>query len=110
MDGNMFWKVRVTSLVSSASPEKLLRTSSADLRIWDPIERGRDWLFCTSRSGQYALTLNVSVGPRGRRPTRMLVPTSVLVKLIMCVTPSGPAMCTKSRITFFFRTRSFSAV
>lgn len=48
-------------------------------------------------------TLNVIVGPRGRRISRMFIAASFLVNTMKCETLSGPATLTKSLRTFFLR-------
>ena len=47
------------------------------------------------------LMWKVMVGPRGRRQTLRLMNSSVRERTRKCVTPSGPATCTKSFRTFF---------
>jgi len=104
MDGNMFWNIVAISLRCMPSPLKWFIISNGWYSNWDWVAWFRFSMETTSRLSEYESTLNVIVGPRGRRISRMYVDTSDLENVTRWVTFRGPATVIKSFSTFFLWT------
>ena len=104
MDGNIFWNMVAISLRCMPSPLKWFIISRGWQRNCDWVAWFRFSIETTSRLSEYECTLNVIVGPRGRRTKRMCVDASDLENVTRWVTFSGPAMLMKSFSTFFLLT------
>ena len=104
MDGNIFWNIVAISLRCMPSPLKWFMISKGWQRNWDWVAWFRFSIDTTSRLSEYETTLNVIVGPRGKRINRICVDASDLENVTRWVTLSGPATLTKSFSTFFLLT------
>lgn len=104
MDGNMFWNIVAINLRCMPSPLKWFIISNGWQRNCDWVAWFRFSIETTSRLSEYECTLNVMVGPRGKRINRICVDTSDLENATRWVTFSGPATLMKSLSTFFLLT------
>ena len=104
MDGNIFWNIVAISFRCMPSPLKWFMISKGWHRNCDWVAWFRFSIETTSRLSEYECTLNVIVGPRGRRIKRMYVDTSDLENVTKWVTFICPATLMKSFRTFFLLT------
>jgi len=104
MDGNIFWNIVAINLRCKPSPLKWFIISKGWQRNWDWVAWFRFSIETTSRLSEYECTLNVIVGPRGKRISRTCVDISDLENVTRWVTFSGPATLIKSFSTFFLLT------